>query len=185
MSNKYLKKRKRQAKQVADLYDLIIGVEHAGSSLIALYEGIKPSQYRIFILLSYSSFENKLNLYNKAILRTEVYSLEKKLNEKINAQIRIAQKNKKEIAVIDFKKQKEKLKRELLSFENDKEMKLMDSQLKQFHENKTLADINDQFFMTVQNSLILLHKKAPLTLKLICLKNYIRLCKNYFLKNIF
>lgn len=36
MSNKYLKKRKRQAKQVADLYDLIIGVEHAGSSLIAL-----------------------------------------------------------------------------------------------------------------------------------------------------
>ncbi|TFJ01854.1 hypothetical protein, partial [Carnobacterium divergens] len=88
MSNKYLKKRKRQAKQVADLYDLIIGVEHAGSSLIALYEGIKPSQYRIFILLSYSSFENKLNLYNKAILRTEVYSLEKKLNEKINAQIR-------------------------------------------------------------------------------------------------
>lgn len=182
MSNKYSKRRKQQAKQVSDLYDLIIGVEHAGSSLITLYEGIKPSQYRIFILLSYSSFENKLSLYNKAVLRTEVYCLEKKLNEKINAQIRIAQKNKKEIAVIDFKKQKEKLKRELFSFENDKEMKLMDSQLKQFHENKTLSAMNDQFFKTVENSLIVLHKKAPIKLKFIWLKNYIHLCKKYFLE---
>jgi hypothetical protein len=184
MSNKYSERRKQQAKQVSDLYDLIIRIERAGSSLTKLYDEIKPSQYRVFILLCYSSFRNKLSLYNKAVLKTEVYFLKEKLTEKINAQIRIAQKNKKEIAVIDFKKQKEKLEREFLSFENDKEIKLMDSQLKQFHENKTLAVMNDQFFETAENSLLVLRKKAPLKLKFIWLKKYIHLCKKNFLKNI-
>ena len=94
----------------------------------------------------------------------------------------LRKKTKKKLRLLISKKQKEKLKRELFSFENDKEMKLMDSQLKQFHENKTLSAMNDQFFKTVENSLIVLHKKAPIKLKFIWLKNYIHLCKKYFLE---